>query len=496
MKRRLISSYAAQGFIGLIGILLMPVYMKLMGIEAVGLIGFFVMMQAWLQLLDLGLSQTLSRDMSLFRVGSLGDTEIWRRLRTLEWTLGLVAVFAALCVVLAREWVAVDWLSEGGLSVDEVASSVAAMAIAAAFRFVVGIYRASLIGLGRQIPVNAAAVMFASLKFIGVLPLIIYWSSATSTFFIYQAIVGGLELIVFAWMLYRAMPVMPARLGPALTSLRSMLPMAAALAFSALMWSLITQADKLILSRTLSLESYGYFTLGALVASGVLMLIPPLNQVLQPRMTMLLSESRHDELRDLYELSTQLVTVVFLSVGGVIAWFAEPLLLAWSGDAQASQIAAPILYWYGLANATIGILLLPFLLQFAHGNLRLHVVGNVLMIILLLPLLVFGAVRYGGVGTGAALFAVNVVFIIFWVPMVHRRFMPEVLWRWPLLDVGQIAAPVIGAMIVARHLMPDFENRFVLVLFPAGVFCLTLVLGMMFGSRTRRLLLAAVERQA
>ncbi len=474
----------------------MPMYMDLMGVEAVGLIGFFIMLQAWLQLLDLGLSQTLSRDMSLFQIGSLGATDVWERLRSLEWLLGLISAIAVAALVFSKNWIATDWLSPGKLPINEGASSVAAMAIAAALRLLVGIYRASLIGLGRQIWVNGATVIFSSLKFIGVLPVLIYWSATPSTFFAYQAIVGGLELLVFAWRMYKALPANPTGLVPSLGALKLMLPMASAMAFSALMWSLVTQADKLILSRLLSLEAFGYFTLGALVASGVLMLIPPLNQVLQPRMTMLLSESRDDELRDLYQQATQLVTAVFFSIGGLMALFAEPLLLAWTGDTTAAQMAAPILFWYGLANATIGLLLMPFLLQYAYGRLRLHVIGSAIMVALFLPMMVIAAVRFGGAGAGAALLIANLAFLVFWVPLVHRRLMPEIVWRWPLLDVGRVAAPVILFLMLARQLMPNFESRLALVLFLGVILLLALTAGLLLGNRSRELLFHSTENPA
>ncbi len=489
MKRRLISSYAAQAYIGLIGILLMPVYMRHMGIEAVGLIGFFLMMQAWLQLLDLGLTQTLSRDMSLFKVQSMALPEIWQRLRTLEWMLGSISIVAAIIILALKDRIVTDWLSVGSLPPDTVALSIAAMAIAAAFRFLLGIYRASLTGLGRQVWVNAAATLFATAKFVGVLPLLIYWSSAPAVFFLFQALVGGLELLAFGWMLYRVLPANPAGVFPYPEVLRLMLPMAAAMAFSALIWSVVTQADKLILSNILTLEDYGFFTLGVLVASGVLMLIPPLNQVLQPRMTMLLSSARHDELRDLYQQATQLVSAVFFAIGGVLAIFAEPLLLVWTGDAVASRAAAPILFWYALANATIGLLLLPFLLQFAHGRLRLHVIGNILMVSLLLPLMIFAALRYGGAGAGAALLFANVVFVVFWVPQVHKRFLPELVWRWPLVDVGRIAVPVIVVLVATRQLMPDLENRALMIVLLGLVLVSALAVGLLSGSRTRGLVL-------
>ena len=54
-------SYAGQAYALLVGILIMPFYLSHLGAEAYGLIGFFAVMQAWLQLLDAGLSPSLVR---------------------------------------------------------------------------------------------------------------------------------------------------------------------------------------------------------------------------------------------------------------------------------------------------------------------------------------------------------------------------------------------------------------------------------------------------
>ena len=179
-----------------------------------------------------------------------------------------------------------------------------------------------------------------------------------------------------------------------------------------------------------------------------------------------------------------------------MALFAEPLLLAWTGDTTAAQMAAPILFWYGLANATIGLLLMPFLLQFAYGRLRLHVIGNAIMVVLFLPMMVIAAVRFGGAGAGAALLIANLAFLVFWVPLVHRRLMPEIVWRWPLLDVGCVAAPVILFLMLARQLMPNFESRFALVLFLGVILLLALTAGLLLGNRSRELLFHSTENPA
>jgi O-antigen/teichoic acid export membrane protein len=51
LKRNILANYASQTYVTLIGILMLPVYLRYMGAEACGLVGFFTMLNALFQLL-------------------------------------------------------------------------------------------------------------------------------------------------------------------------------------------------------------------------------------------------------------------------------------------------------------------------------------------------------------------------------------------------------------------------------------------------------------
>ena len=76
---------------------------------------------------------------------------------------------------------------------------------------------------------------------------------------------------------------------------------------------------------------------------------------------------------ELYRLISQLAVVGFVATGWRGCFFRRTNSWIWSGSPEVAQAAAPVLFWYGLANAVVGILVLPFMLQFARGQLRLHV---------------------------------------------------------------------------------------------------------------------------
>jgi O-antigen/teichoic acid export membrane protein len=84
LKRNLIANYLGQGWVAIMGLAFIPIYIKFLGIEAYGLIGLFALLQAWLALLDMGMTPTLGREMARFTGGSHTAQSIRDLLRSIE----------------------------------------------------------------------------------------------------------------------------------------------------------------------------------------------------------------------------------------------------------------------------------------------------------------------------------------------------------------------------------------------------------------------------
>ena len=100
------------------------------------------------------------------------------------------------------------------------------------------------------------------------------------------------------------------------------------IAFTAGIWVLITQTDKIILSGILSLDEYGYFSLAVVAASAITFLSSPVGTVIMPRLARLHAENKTVELKDLYRYGTQLVSVV-TGAATLILCLNETVLLLW-----------------------------------------------------------------------------------------------------------------------------------------------------------------------
>src|SRR5690606_11735722 len=125
--------------------------------------------------------------------------------------------------------------------------------------------------------------------------------------------------------------------------------------FTAVLWIVLTQIDKVLLSEQLPLDQYGYFSLVALVTTGILMLTNPLVQTLLPRLTVLMAEGRRDDMHRLFLAANRFVCTFLFPLAAVIALHAQPLIYAWTGDQVAAQWSRSILCWYALGSAIMAV---------------------------------------------------------------------------------------------------------------------------------------------
>src|ERR1700693_438996 len=98
VRRNIIANVAGRGWSALLSLAVVPVYIHFLGIEAYGLIGFFLSLMAILSLLDLGLGAALNRKFAQYSALSGKAQEMRDLLRTLEtiyWLIG-IAIGAAL----------------------------------------------------------------------------------------------------------------------------------------------------------------------------------------------------------------------------------------------------------------------------------------------------------------------------------------------------------------------------------------------------------------
>jgi O-antigen/teichoic acid export membrane protein len=285
--------------------------------------------------------------------------------------------------------------------------------------------------------------------------VLIFVGHSPTIFFEFQALLAVVEAAVLIFESYRLIPKVesgirtPWEWGP----IKGVLKFSMGVAFTGTVWVFVTQMDKLLLSKLLPLSEYAYFSLAVLAASGITILSVPISSVLLPRMTKLNTENDDEGVIAIYRGATQVVGFLAVPSAFTLILFSQRVLWVWTGNPGVAISAGPILVLYSLGNLCLVYSAFPYYLQFAKGDLKLHVLGNALFLLVLIPSLIWATGRYGAVGAGWAWFGSNLLYLLLWTPVVHRRFSRGVHFRWLFGDLGGVILPVfIGAIVIRQFL--------------------------------------------
>lgn len=496
LKKNIIANYASQFYVTGVGILILPLYIKHMGAEAYGLVGFFAMLQAWFAMLDLGLTPTIGRETARYHGGSMSALTYRQLLRALTLIFITIACVGGGSLWLLADTIAVKWLTVETLSLNVVTFAIEVMAISVALRWLCGLYRGIVTGSEKLVWLSAFNVCIATLRFIAVFISMWLYGYTPTVFFIHQLIVAVIELMglwALAQLLIPKKQTISVDIGWSFKPVKPVLKFALTIAFTSSIWVLVTQTDKLILSGILPLEEYGYFTLAVLVASGIMMVSGPVSSAIIPRMTRLYAEGKQEEMILIYKKSTQLVSALAGSAAITIAFYAETLLFVWTGDKNIATQAAPILGLYALGNGVLVVSAFPYYLQYAQGKLRYHLIGNVVMLVTLIPVIIFASIHYGGVGAGYAWLGINGLYLTMWVGYVHHKIQPGIHIQWLMKDCLLIYIPV--TVILTFFLLFSIENytRWLSVLFLSVVSVVALFVASLSSKYLRNKLLFKIN---
>lgn len=470
VKRNAVANYVGQIYITLAGILVVPLYIHQLGMEVYGLIGFFSILLTWLQLLDVGISTTLLREAARYRA----DRQQNPWFPSLFASLGKFFLISAFILVIlgwiASPYVASHWLHAETIPHQDLVIAVGLMVLTAAIRWRIGPYRSVIVGYEHQVWLNGLNLVVITLRTFGAVFVIRFASDPVIFFFCWQLIISIAEAWLCIRKSYQLVPksARNTQADNLKGVLKPFLRFAVSAAFSSAIWTFISQIDRLVLSKTLPLATYGSFTVVATAATGIVMLSSPIMQAIVPRMTGTHTKGEDGEQKTLklYRWTTQAVSIFMAPLSITIALYPSQLIWAWTQNLHIGEEMSRVMTLYALGSGLQAICGLLYNLQYVKGNLSLHMKGFALFAIVLIPLNIFAAMHYGALGTGVVWLAQNIFYLLVWSYIVHRKFAPEIHFRWLTRDVLLIWG--VSACVALLTLAIPFEwniNRWLNLLF-------------------------------
>ncbi|MFA7062233.1 MAG: oligosaccharide flippase family protein [Pedobacter sp.] len=444
LKKNVIANFSGGVWSALMGIAFVPFYIRLMGAESYGLIGVFFSIQTMLAVLDLGLSQTLGREMARLSVDRKNAQLMVDTARTLEIIYWVVAIGVVALIAIFSDFIAYRWLNPELLSRKTLQEALWVVAIVVGLRWPVALYMGGLNGLQRQVDVNIISAVFATLQGAGAIAVLWYFEPTVRAFFMWQALIALLQVVVFKIVLWK-------NLRSDLNGkfywplLKNLWRFAAGMTATSLLSTVLMQMDKILLSKLLSLSEFGYYTFAASVAAVISRLVGPIFTAYYPRFVELVSKGDQPELIKTYHKGCQILAITIIPFTLTLAFFSKEVLQLWVRDSNIVEHSFLLVSLLVIGNALNGLMNMPYAIQLAFGWIRLGVYVNIFTVIVLAPAIYFSTLRWGAIGAAVVWMVLNSFYFIICIQIMHRHLLKTEMRRWYVNDVGKI---LVGSLIV------------------------------------------------
>jgi len=434
----IIANIGARLVIGAAQLFFAPLYITLLGIEAYGLIGFYLTLLGTLLCIDQAISPAVTRVFATAQGegNQIAIQQAWRTFHTLErLSLGL-GVTLGVALFLAAPWAARTFLHTNALSRDTVETALALMAGILIAQWPSFVYAGALAGLRKQVSLNLLRSVGALLQFtVGV--GLVYWAGADIT--------GLLAWhIACSALISGAMRIQLSRLGGVVrTRSQNLLPLRAldwTFAIGNLgigiLGTILTQFDKLLVAKLAPLHAFTAYSLTFAAASLIPSLIAqPFLAVLFPHLSAIFARQDFPGLEMEYRRITQCIMALACPVAAAFCFYPQAIISFWipNQPALADEIAL-LLPWVTLGMLFNTIMTVPLSLQLASGWTSLSFYKNLAILPLYFVVMLYGFSSLGPLVGALCWFGVNFSYYLFEVPLMHRRLLKSAMWPWWIKD--------------------------------------------------------------
>ena len=264
--RNAVSNVAERIITALLTLITVPIQVRLLGLEAYGLLGFVASLQVLFAILDFGLGPTVIREVA---AGTAGTGRHSRALiQTFSGVYWSIAVVAKAFLVMSAPWIATHWLHPGALPTSTVVLAIRLIAISVLLRWPVSLYAGAIAGAQRLDAVNGIRIAMSALKLLGGL-LVLLWFRTVTSYLLWLALSAIVEVACYMVVAVRLVPSFSLQPGFSLAALRRVWRFSLHMNVISVLSAVFVQTDRLLISRLLPIAELGVYSVAYSLAVGL-----------------------------------------------------------------------------------------------------------------------------------------------------------------------------------------------------------------------------------
>lgn len=420
LRFNIAANFVGNAWVGALSIIAVPLYIRSVGLEGYGIIGFYSTLQLLVFLLDFGLSATMNREMARFTsVGTQqGDLrDLARTLEVIYWGIGAIIV----CIVGgASTLIANQWLVSKDMSHEELSKIVFLMAVSLGARWPYALYSNGLLGLQRQVLQNLIFVSVETSRVAGGIMLLVGGYAGLEGFFWWQAAVGLLGSLFVSHTFWKFIGLDGYKGKFDIAQIKKVLRFTGYMSGIGILVTILVQTDKIVLSKMLTLTDFGQYVAAGTLSSGIYLVSKPIFSAYYPEFSRLIAERSGNIEHMLFRQSYQLMSSVVVPLAAVLIVFSYEIMDLWLGSGFAAENTYQTLALLTLGTALNALMSIPYALQLAHSWVSFSFKVNLVSTILMVPLVVTLTSLFGTKGAALAWVILNVSYVVISVPTMRR----------------------------------------------------------------------------
>lgn len=416
LKKNIFANYVGTALVVLAPLLALPYYLNELGPTVWGLVSFIATFQVILSLIDAGISQILLTEFAKTK-NALHNTQykLGMLLFGFEKVYWCFAITVGFLVFIFSSQIADNWLKVDKDFHDQAQLAVIGAGAIFAFQFPGSIYRSFLLGTQNQILLNVILSVSSFSRHAGGVFIVLNWPSLKA-YLLWHGGVFFVETIVRAFYAWNSLNVKRSFMNSDAQLMKRMLRPIMNTSGAVLLGVLAIQIDKIVLTKMVTVDKFGYYAIASMIAMGIIQLLYPVVNALIPYAVKYKDDAYGLRSFNLKYAAVVLVAILFFSL--VFIFFGLTFLNLWLNNELAAHQIYLLLNWLLIGSALNALYTIGYINWLIKGQtFKIFKVNLITLIVTigLTPVLVINYGLFGACFGWIALNAIGLSFSINWL---------------------------------------------------------------------------------
>lgn len=453
MKKNILANILGKFWSILSNFLFIPIYINYLGFESYSVISFSLMLMGIMVILDAGLTASLSRE---FARSDKSPEHKKSMYKTLESVFAIIVCVCTLLIFLNSNFIVDNLIKSQKYPKEQLEFFVKVISFDVGFQLLFRFYLGGLLGINKQILGNIIQIGWGVFRN-GIVVLVLVFYPTLDSFFIWQSISTivfciiikiFLDINVYKGSINYKFEIKKNNLTEIKTFIGGMM-------LISIISTINTQLDKLTISKLLSIESLGFYTIAISVAQIFIIIVNPISTAILPRITDYASSGKKDDINVLYNRIMLLLFIVLSAIFSIVFFFGKTILYVWTGDFNIVDNTSKILPIVVFAYIMLAIAIIPYCIAIAYGVTKYNNIIGLISTIVIIPSYYFGVKNMGMLGAAITFLCIQVLTTIIFISVIERKFLNNKF----LFYLRSFIIPLLSSLLLAYIIFSFLGNE-------------------------------------